>query len=77
MKAAPAFNTEIALLEIDGTMTIIRTENTKGKPMGWSAIDDWKDTQDLLAKFAKLKPQPDVNVYFTNEYLSEPRRTKK
>ena len=31
MKHAPAFNKEIALLEINGTMTIIRTKNTEGK----------------------------------------------
>ena len=71
MKHAPAFSKEIALLEVNGTMTIIRTERTKGKPIAWSSIDDWKDTQDLLAKYAKLTPQPDLNVYFTNSYLSE------
>jgi NitT/TauT family transport system substrate-binding protein len=70
-KAAPVFTQEIALLEVDGTMTIIRTERTKGKPIAWSDAGDWKDSQDLLEKFAKLKPQPDVNVYFTNGYLSE------
>jgi NitT/TauT family transport system substrate-binding protein len=72
MKNAPAFNKEISLLEINGTMTIIRTQHTKGKPIAWSAIEDWKETQDLLEKYAKLKPAPDVNIYFTNSYLSEP-----
>ena len=71
-KAAPVFTQEIALLEVEGTMTIIRTDRTKGKPIGVSDAGDWQDTQDLLAKFANLKPQPDVNVYFTNEYLSQP-----
>jgi NitT/TauT family transport system substrate-binding protein len=71
-KAAPAFTQEIALLEVEGTMTIIHTERTKGKPIAWSDAGDWKDSQDLLEKFAKLKPQPDVNAYFTNEYLSQP-----
>jgi len=71
-KAAPVFTQEIALLEVDGTMTILRTDRTKGKPIGFSDAGDWQDTQDLLAKFAKLTPQPDVKVYFTNEYLSEP-----
>jgi NitT/TauT family transport system substrate-binding protein len=71
-KSAPVFTQEIALLEVEGTMTIIRTERTKGKPLGWSDAGDWKDTQDLLANFAKLSPQPDVNVYFTNDYLSQP-----
>ena len=72
MKRAPAFNKEISLLEINGTMTILRTERTKGKPIAWSASEDWKESQDLLEKYAKLKPQPDVNVYYSNEFLSEP-----
>jgi NitT/TauT family transport system substrate-binding protein len=70
-KAAPVFTQEIARLEVDGTMTIIRTERTQGKPIAWSDAGDWKDSQELLEKFAKLKAQPDVNVYFTNSYLSE------
>jgi len=71
MKNAPAFNKEISLLEINGTMTIIRTERTQGRPIGWSALEDWKETQDLLAQYAKLKPQADLNVYYTNSFLSE------
>jgi NitT/TauT family transport system substrate-binding protein len=70
-KAAPVFTQEIALLEIDGTMSIIRTERTKGKAMAWSALEDWKDTQTLLETYAKLKPQPDLNQYYTNSFLSE------
>jgi NitT/TauT family transport system substrate-binding protein len=70
-KAAPVFTQEIALLEVDGTMTIIRTERTKGKPIAWSDAGDWKDTQDLLSKFAKLNPQSDLNTYYTNQYLSD------
>src|SRR6188474_1164009 len=50
-KAAPVFTQEIALLEVEGTMTILRTDRTKGKPLGWSDAGDWQDTQDLLAKF--------------------------
>src|SRR5215813_6124599 len=72
MKRAPAFNKEISLLEINGTMTILHTEKTKDKPIGWSASEDWKESQDLLEKYARLKSQPDVNVYFSNEFLSEP-----
>ena len=70
-KVAPVFTQEIALLEVEGTMSIIRTERTKGKAIGVTDIGDWRDTQDLLSKFAKLNPQADLNTYFTNEYLSE------
>jgi ABC-type nitrate/sulfonate/bicarbonate transport system substrate-binding protein len=72
MKNAPAFNKEISLLEIDGTMTILRTKASEGKPLAWSAEADWKDTQVLLETFAKLAPQADLSKYYTNEYLAEP-----
>ncbi len=50
MKHAPAFNKEISLLEINGTMTIIRTDKTKGKPIGWSATEDWKEFAGSLGE---------------------------
>jgi NitT/TauT family transport system substrate-binding protein len=70
-KSAPVFTQEIALLEVEGTMSIIRTERTRSRPVAWSDIGDWRDSQDLLVKFAKLNPQSDLNTYFTNEFLSE------
>jgi NitT/TauT family transport system substrate-binding protein len=70
-KSAPVFTQEIALLEVDGTMTIVRSERTKGKPIGWSAVEDWQDSQTLLETYAKLKPESDMSRYYTNEYLSE------
>lgn len=77
IKHAPAFNMEIALLEINGTMTITRTKHTQGKPMMWSAKEDWQESQDLLQKYAKLAEQKDMGKYYTNEYLSEPPYTPK
>ena len=72
IKHAKVFTEEIALLEVDGTMTIIRTKHSEGKPLFWSATEDWKESQDLLEKFAKMPAQPDLNKYYTNEYLSAP-----
>ncbi|HEY1243851.1 MAG TPA: ABC transporter substrate-binding protein [Hyphomicrobiaceae bacterium] len=69
---APAFNMEIARLEIDGTMTIIHTERTKDKPLFWTAKEDWQESQDLLQKYASMAEVKDVGVYYTNEYLSQP-----
>jgi NitT/TauT family transport system substrate-binding protein len=77
IKHAPAFNMEIALLEINGTMTIIHTKHTKDKPVMWSAKEDWQESQDLLQKYAKLSEQKDMSKYYTNEYLSAPPYTKK
>jgi NitT/TauT family transport system substrate-binding protein len=77
IKHAPAFNTEIALLEINGTMTIIHTKHTEGKPLMWSAKEDWQESQDLLEKYAGLTAQADMSKYYTNEYLSQPPYTAK
>ena len=71
VKRAPAFNKEIALLEINGTMTIIHSKRTEDKPLMWSAKEDWHDSQDLLQKYANMPEQPDMNKYYTNEYLSD------
>lgn len=77
LKHAKGFTKEIALLEIKGTMTIIHTKHTKDKPLFWSAKEDWQESQDLLQKYAKMPPQKDMSVYYTNEYLSKPPYTKK
>lgn len=72
IKHARAFNMEIALLEVNGTMTILRTKHSAGKPIMWTAKEDWQESQDLLQTFAKLQEQKDMSKYYTNEYLSEP-----
>jgi NitT/TauT family transport system substrate-binding protein len=74
---AKAFNKEIALLEINGTMTIIRTKHTEGKPMFWSAKEDWQESQDLLQKYANMPAVADMSKYYTNDYLSAPPYTPK
>jgi NitT/TauT family transport system substrate-binding protein len=71
IKHAKAFNKEIALLEINGTMTIIHTKHTEGKPLFWSAKEDWQESQDLLEKFAKMPPEKDMGRYYTNEHLAQ------
>ena len=70
LKHASAFNKEIALLEINGTMSIIHTKRTEDKPLMWSAKEDWQDSQDLLQKYANMPEQADMTKYYTNEYLS-------
>jgi NitT/TauT family transport system substrate-binding protein len=47
----------------------IDTPNTKGKPFGWQSADDWKKAEATLAQYMDLKPQPSVDVYFTDDFL--------
>jgi NitT/TauT family transport system substrate-binding protein len=71
VKAKPSIPRGIALGTLEGALTITRTERTKGRPVIWSAAEDWGDTQNLLVQYAGLKPQADLNVYYTNSYLAE------
>jgi NitT/TauT family transport system substrate-binding protein len=70
-KAKPGQQQAIVQGTLDGAMTLVRTERSKGMPMLASAPQDWKDTQELLATYAKVKPMPDIDAYYTNAFLSE------
>jgi NitT/TauT family transport system substrate-binding protein len=66
------FDKELSLAEILGAQELLWTENSAGNPVGWSAVEDWQASQDLLQEYAELKPEEDLNVYYTNEFISEP-----
>ncbi|MEA3336382.1 MAG: MtaA/CmuA family methyltransferase [Chloroflexota bacterium] len=66
------FDVPLSLAEIEGSLTLLHTPNSEGKPIGWSAVEDWTATQQLLEEFASFKPEEDINVFFTNDFISEP-----
>jgi NitT/TauT family transport system substrate-binding protein len=74
-KYASAFDEALSLEEINGSLTLLHTPNSEGKPIGWSSPDDWIATQDVLAQYAGFKPEEDINVFFTNEFIAEPPYT--
>lgn len=69
---AEAFDAPLALAEIEGSLSLLYTENSEGKPIGWSALADWQATQNVLEEFAGFKPEDDVSVFFSNDFISEP-----
>jgi NitT/TauT family transport system substrate-binding protein len=47
----------------------LHTLNTKGRPIGWMAEDDWKKMLDVLKTYSGLVPkQP--SAYYTNEFIA-------
>lgn len=69
---AEAFDTPLALAELEGSLSLLHTPRSEGQPIGWSALEDWQDTQQVLQDFSSFNPEADTNVYFTNDYISEP-----
>ncbi len=65
------FDVPLSLAEIEGSLTLLHTALSEGKPIGWSAVEDWVSTQQTLEQYASFKPESDINVFFTNEFISE------
>jgi NitT/TauT family transport system substrate-binding protein len=68
-KAAPAFHKELSKQEIEQTIPLLQTANTKGQPLGCMSEKDYQDTYTLLVENANLKEGLDVKTMFSNEYL--------
>ena len=71
-KAAPLTvkNRKVALEVLGNALTLLHTENTKSKPLGWMAREDWKQTIDILKEFGGLKNPLPLDSYYTNELVT-------
>ena len=71
-KAAPLTvkNPKVALEVLGNALTLLHTENTKSKPLGWMARADWKQTIDLLKEYGGLKKPLPIGEYYTNEFVT-------
>jgi NitT/TauT family transport system substrate-binding protein len=48
----------------------LHTPNTRGKPIGWMAEDDWKKMLDVLKTYGGLTPK-EPSAYYTNQFIAE------
>lgn len=47
----------------------LHTPNSKGKPLGWMAKEDWERTQEILTKYMGLEKPLPVQEYYTNDFI--------
>ncbi len=59
----------VFLRQFELTLPTIDTPNTKGKPLGWMAAEDWKSTLDVLVKYTGFEKPLPVEQYYTNEFV--------
>jgi len=52
-----------------GNLTLVYTPATQGKPIGWTAKEDWEKSQDQLIKAGLLSKKSPVESYYTNEFV--------
>lgn len=64
-----ARNRTVLRRQLELTFPTLETGNTKGKPPGFMAEQDWRATQDLLLKYGGLSKPVELSKLFTNELL--------
>jgi NitT/TauT family transport system substrate-binding protein len=47
----------------------MHSPSTKGRPIGWMAEEDWKDTIAMLEKYAGLQNTEALSAYYTNQFI--------
>lgn len=50
-------------------LKLIHTPATQGKPIGWMASSDWKETLSILHQYLGMKTVKPLNDYYTNSFL--------
>lgn len=68
-KAYPNTSKGKNLEALRGDLSLLRTPNNQGKPMGWTAKEDWEKSQDILLKAGLLTKKSPVELYYTNEFI--------
>lgn len=68
-KNVPLIDVKVARQQLINMQKLFRTKNTEGKPLGWQSAEDWKETLDVLEKYAGMTGRRPLEEYFTNEFL--------
>jgi NitT/TauT family transport system substrate-binding protein len=58
--------------QIQAVVDLSHTKRTQGKPLGWSHLEDWKDSLRLMVKGGTITAAEAAGVYyyFTNEFIT-------
>ena len=68
---ATALDAPLETAALANVLSLLHTERTRGKPLGWIAKEDWEDGIDIMAEHAGLKNKPNVDDVITNEFVPE------
>jgi NitT/TauT family transport system substrate-binding protein len=69
----PDAKKDIIARQLDRTVPLLHTENSKGRPIGFMTDADIATTLDTLSRFGGLKNRPAPGSVFTNEFLPATR----
>ena len=65
----PMTNREVLEQGIEANRSLLHTPNSKGKPLGWMAREDWEQTVQLMYRYGGSNPPLELDRYFTNRFV--------
>lgn len=68
IKARPLAEKPLNLVSLKALEPLMHTGRSEGKPFGWTAREDWEQSEDLLQKYFDMKAKVDVAKVYTNAY---------
>lgn len=69
LKQFPDARKDIITRQFDASIPLIHTENSKGRPIGFTVQQDIRATFDILASYGGVKNLPPAADVFTNAFL--------
>ena len=68
-KNFPMVDESLLLAKFKQVPDLMHSASTKGRPFGWMAEEDWKDTIAMLGKYAGLQNTEALPAYYTNQFI--------
>lgn len=60
---------DVLLEQVETTLSLIHSQATEGKPIGWMADEDWTRTLDLLYETGGIDNRPANEDVYTNDFV--------
>jgi NitT/TauT family transport system substrate-binding protein len=69
VKANPKEDAPFTRYTFTKSLEVLTTPQSKGKPLGWMAKEDWEQTLNVLEKYGGMKGRKPTEAYYINEFL--------
>jgi NitT/TauT family transport system substrate-binding protein len=69
LAARPGLDRPIMIEHLTLMPPYLQTPRSQGRPFGWTAGEDWKQTYELLKQYFRMKEEIDVRLAFSNDFV--------
>jgi NitT/TauT family transport system substrate-binding protein len=69
VKQYPNVKASIATAQLEAQLKLLHTDNSEGKPIGYTAPEDVEATQQVLLDTKLLEAKKDPSSYYTDEFI--------